>query len=276
MTGRALEAALRRMPEFRPGHVWLTGAGPGDPGLLTLHALAGIEQADVLVHDALVSPCILDLARPDARLVFAGKRGGRPSAKQPDIAAQLVELARQGHRVLRLKGGDPYMFGRAGEEVLVLAEHGIPFRVIPGITSGLASLTAALIPATLRGVNHAIVLATGHAGGDEETPTIDWTALARLGQPIVLYMAVSRLAAIVAELLAGGLSAETPAAVIAEATTPCQRVLVSTLARLPDDLAREGLASPAIVVVGEIVAMRGRLLALLPELAEAAPWQHAL
>jgi uroporphyrin-III C-methyltransferase len=261
-----------RMEELRPGHVWLTGAGPGDPGLLTLHALSGLEQADVVVYDALVAPEILELRRPGARLVFAGKRGGKPSVNQTDIVVRLVELARQGLRVLRLKGGDPYMFGRAGEEALALAEHGIPFRVIPGITAGLAALTGALIPATLRGVNQAVVLATGHAEGGDGAPAVDWGLLARLGQPIVLYMAVARIRETVRALLEGGLAAETPAAVIAAATTPRQRVLVSTLSRLPDDVARQQIEAPAVVVVGEIVSMRARLLALLPELANAEQW----
>jgi len=271
----ALAALLRTMPTLPAGHVWLAGAGPGDPGLLTLLALSALAQADAVVHDALVDRRILALARPDAEKLFAGKRGGRPSVDQADIAATLVALARAGKKVLRLKGGDPYVFGRGGEEALALAKAGIPFRVIPGITAGIAGLTAALIPATQRGVNQAFVLATGHgADGDEATGAVDWAALARFGQPIVLYMAVTHIAAIVRALLAGGMAAETPAAVVSSATTPGQRVLVSTLAALPKDLAREQPATPAIVVVGEIVAMRARLLALLPELEREAFW-HA-
>ena len=275
----SVAALLDRLPELRPGHVWLAGAGPGDPGLLTLHALSGLTQADVIVHDALVDPRILGLGRADAERVFAGKRGGKPSVHQADITATLVTLAQAGRRVLRLKGGDPYVFGRGGEEALVLAEHGIPFRVIPGITAGIGGLAAALIPATLRGVNQAVVLATGHGAegleGAERLPgAVDWAALARLGQPIVVYMAITHVAAIARALLAGGLAGETPAAVIASATTPQQKVLVSTLAALPADLAAAALGTPAIVVVGGIVAMRARLLALLPDLAEAAPWRH--
>jgi uroporphyrin-III C-methyltransferase len=269
---------LDRLPELKPGHVWLAGAGPGDPGLLTLHALSGLSQADAVVHDALVDARILDLGRAGAERIFAGKRGGKPSVGQADIAARLVALARAGRRVLRLKGGDPYVFGRGGEEALVLAEHGIPFRVIPGVTAGIGGLAAALIPATLRGVNQAVVLATGHGaegleGTDQLPGAVDWAALARLGQPIVVYMAISHVPAIARALLAGGMAAATPAAVIACATTPRQRVLVSTLAALPADLAASGLGTPAIVVVGGIVAMRQRLLDLMPELAEAAPWR---
>jgi uroporphyrin-III C-methyltransferase len=272
-----LDAVLRRMPELRPGQVWLAGAGPGDPALLTLGALAGLAQADVVVHDALVDARILELAQPGARRVFAGKRGGRPSAEQADISAQLVRLAQQGARVLRLKGGDPYVFGRGAEEVLALAEHGIPFRVIPGVTSGLAGLTMALIPATMRGVNKAIVLATGHgADGEEGVDSLDWAAIARLGQPVVLYMAIARVAVIARALLAGGMPADTAAAVIASATLPGQRVLVATLGSLADTIGRAGIGAPAIVVIGDIVRVRARLLALLPQLAEEAlAWPQA-
>jgi uroporphyrin-III C-methyltransferase len=272
----AIDALLRQMPELPAGHVWLAGAGPGDPGLLTLHALSALAQADVVVHDALVDRRILDLARPDAARLFAGKRGGRPSVDQADIAATLVALARAGKKVLRLKGGDPYVFGRGGEEALALAEAKIPFRVIPGITAGIGGLAAALIPATLRGVNQAIVLATGHGADDGETAGgVDWTALGRLGQPIVIYMAVTHIGAIVRKLLAGGMDPATPAAVIACATTQEQSVLVGTVASLPDAIARERVATPAIVVVGQIVKMRARLLALLPDLEREAAWHAA-
>jgi siroheme synthase len=169
-----------------------------------------------------------------ARLEFAGKRGGKPSADQADISQRLVALARGGQRVLRLKGGDPFVFGRGGEEAMVLAAAGVPFRVIPGVTAGLAALAAAAIPATLRGVNRAVIFAAGH-GADED---FDWAPLARTGQPIVLYMVMHNLERIAAALMAAGLAAQTPAAVIASATTPQQRVLVSTLAELSAAAAR--------------------------------------
>lgn len=265
---------LAYTPELAPGHVWLAGAGPGDPGLLTLHALSGLRQADAIVHDALVDSRILDLGNPSAERIFAGKRGGKPSVDQADITATLVALARAGRRVLRLKGGDPYVFGRGGEEALVLAEQGIPFRVVPGVTAGIGGLASALIPATQRGVNQAVVLATGHGAEDGDLAgAVDWHALARLGQPIVVYMAITHVAAITRILREGGLPGDTPAAVIASATTPRQKVLVSTLAELPDALAASDLRTPALVVVGRIVAMRARLLALLPEL-EGLAW-HA-
>src|SRR5436853_300543 len=180
----ALVALRGRMPELLPGHVWLAGAGPGDPGLLTLDALAGLIQADVVVHDALVDARVLALAGPETRLELAGKRGGRPSAAQDDISKRLIELAGAGLRVLRLKGGDPCVFGRGGEEALALASAGVPFRLIPGVTAGLAGLAAASIPATLRGVNHAVIFATGHGASEHDGP--DWAALAQTGQPIVL------------------------------------------------------------------------------------------
>lgn len=241
---------------FEPGHVWLAGAGPGDPGLLTLDALAGLQQADVVVHDALVDQRILELAGPQARLEFAGKRGGKPSANQADISERLVALARAGQRVLRLKGGDPFIFGRGGEEAMTLAAAGIPFRIIPGVTSGLAALAAAGIPATLRGINRAVIFAAGH--GAEEN--FDWAPLARAGQPIVLYMVMHNLDRIVAALMDGGLAGATPAAVIASATTPRQRVLVSTLDKVAEEARAENFEPPAIVVIGDIVKMRERLV----------------
>ena len=267
-------SVLAGMPVLQPGHVWLAGAGPGDPGLLTLHALSALGQADTVVFDALVDARVLELVPESAERLFAGKRGGRPSAEQADITAQLIGLARQGRRVLRLKGGDPFVFGRGGEEVLALAEHGIPFRVIPGISAGLAALTAAFIPATLRGENQAIVLATGHSADAAEVlpGDVDWAALARLGQPMVLYMAVAHMPAITSELMAAGMPPETPAAAIVWATTPRQRVLRTTLGGLAEALAQSGLRSPAIIVIGSIVATRERLLALLPELEEVGGW----
>ena len=243
-------------PTFEPGHVWLAGAGPGDPGLLTLDAFAGLAQADVIVHDALVDARVLALAPARARLEFAGKRGGKPSATQADITARLIALARAGERVLRLKGGDPFVFGRGGEEAIALAAAKIPFRIIPGVTAGLAALAAAGIPATLRGVNRALIFAAGH-GAEED---FDWAPLARTGQPIVLYMVMHNLEEIAAALLRAGLAAATPAAVIASATTPRERILVSTLQNLAADARAKKFEPPAIVVIGDIVGLRGRLL----------------
>lgn len=246
------------MPTFEPGSVWLVGAGPGDPGLLTARAIHALATADVLVYDALVAPDILKLVRTDAELEFAGKRGGKPSAKQRDITERLIELARQGKRVLRLKGGDPFVFGRGGEEALALVAAGIPFHVVPGITSGLGGLAAAGIPATTRDTNQAIILMTGHYAmqGPE---AIDWAAFARTGVPLVLYMAMNNLPAITAELLRAGMAPTTPVAFVNKATTPEQKVLVSTLATAIADVEAAGIEAPAITVIGSIVPVRAAL-----------------
>ena len=251
-----LTAERTGVPVLAPGHVWLAGAGPGDPGLLTLDALAGLQQAEVIVYDALVDPRVLALAGRQAQLEFAGKRGGKPSATQSDISRRLVELAHAGRRVLRLKGGDPFMFGRGGEETTALAAAGIPFRVIPGITAGLAALAAAAIPATLRGVNRAVIFAATHAVEED----FDWAPLARTGQPIVLYMVMHSLERIAAALTQAGLAGTTPAAVIASATTPQERILISTLEKVAADAREQKFEPPAIVVIGDIVNAREQLL----------------
>jgi uroporphyrin-III C-methyltransferase len=251
-----LTAERTGVPVLAPGHVWLAGAGPGDPGLLTLDALAGLQQAEVIVYDALVDPRVLALAGRQAQLEFAGKRGGKPSATQSDISRRLVELAHAGRRVLRLKGGDPFMFGRGGEETTALAAAGIPFRVIPGITAGLAALAAAAIPATLRGVNRAVIFAATHAVEED----FDWAPLARTGQPIVLYMVMHSLERIAAALMQAGLAGTTPAAVIASATTPQERILISTLEKVAADAREQKFEPPAIVVIGDIVNAREQLL----------------
>jgi uroporphyrin-III C-methyltransferase len=254
-------------PDFQAGTVWLVGAGPGDPGLLTLHAANALAQADVVVHDALVDPRILGLARAGASLEFAGKRGGRASVAQDSITRRLIALAREGRRVLRLKGGDPFVFGRGGEEALALARAGIPFRIVPGVSSGLASLAIHGIPATTRDSNHAVILATGHCADGRAA---DWAALARTGAPLVLYMAVANLASIVAALLEGGLPGSTPALVVHAATTADEAVLDATLDTLPRLAEARAVQSPAIVVIGAIAAFRSQIVDhLLPLTAGA-------
>jgi len=255
---QALTALRGDYPAFAPGEVWLVGAGPGDPGLLTLDALAGLLQADVVVHDALVDARVLALARSGAQMQFAGKRGGKPSIAQEDICAQLIELARRGLRVVRLKGGDPFVFGRGGEEILALAAAGVPFRVVPGVTAGLGGLASAGIPATMRGVNQAVILATGH--DPDEEGNMDWSALAHTRQPIVLYMGLRNLEKIAAALMRGGLPASTPAAVIASATLADQQVLVSKLGSIASETHAANFAAPAMVVIGNIVRTRQQLL----------------
>src|ERR1700722_9438067 len=204
------------LPRFCPGEVWLAGAGPGDPGLLTLHAANALSQADVILYDALVHDAVLRLADPAAVLEFAGKRGGRPSPNQRDITERLIELARQGQRVLRLKGGDPFVFGRGGEEAAGLAAAGISFRIIPGLTAGLAGLAYANILATTRDTNHGVILVTGqYAAGTERA--MEWSALAQSRLPIIIYMGMSRLPEIAVALMTAGLPHETPVAVVCEA-----------------------------------------------------------
>jgi uroporphyrin-III C-methyltransferase len=264
----AIAELLAGGPTLEPGQVWLVGAGPGDPRLLTVAAISGLRQADVVVYDALVSEQVLALARPEAQRQFAGKRGGKPSAKQADITAVLIGLAKAGKRVLRLKGGDPFVFGRGGEETLALAKAGIPFLVVPGVTAGLAALTAAAIPATMRGFNQALILATGHGADDADGP--DWPALARTGQPLVLYMAMAHLPRIADRLMEGGLAPSTPAAAIKGASTADERVVVSTLGSLVEAVAIAGLQPPATVVIGHIVSVRADLHALATSLRSVA------
>lgn len=259
---RAAEAARRVLmtePRLLPGHVWLVGAGPSDPSQLTLQALAALTQADSLVHDALVDARILELASPTAERIFVGKRGGRPSIAQAEICERLVALARAGRRVIRLKGGDPYVFARGGEEVLALAQAGIPFRVIAGLTSGLAALTAAAIPATVRGVNQSLVLITGHEGDIHAPGAPNWALFAKLAAPLVIYMALRNIEAISDALMAGGMRSDTPAAVIAATGTAAEQVIVATLGRIGQRIEEANVRAPAIFVVGEIVAHRAAL-----------------
>ncbi|WP_412472486.1 uroporphyrinogen-III C-methyltransferase [Ensifer adhaerens] len=247
------------LPALEKGSVWLVGAGPGDPGLLTLHAANALRQADVIVHDALVNEDCLKLARPGAVLEFAGKRGGKPSPKQRDISLRLVELARAGNRVLRLKGGDPFVFGRGGEEALTLVEHQVPFRIVPGITAGIGGLAYAGIPVTHREVNHAVTFLTGHDSSGLVPDRINWQGIASGSPVIVMYMAMKHIGAITANLIAGGRSPDEPVAFVCNAATPQQAVLETTLARAEADVAAAGLEPPAIVVVGEVVRLRAAL-----------------
>jgi uroporphyrin-III C-methyltransferase len=233
------------------------GAGPGDPGLLTLYAQFALRTADVVVYDALVSEPVLALAQPRAKKIFAGKRGGRPSAKQHDISRKLVELARRGLRVLRLKGGDPFIFGRGGEEALALVAAGIPFRVVPGISAGVGGLAYAGIPLTHRDSNHAVLLVTGYTAGGELARDLDWHAIAKAAPAIVVYMGLKHLGAVTDALIAAGRSPDEPVAVVSHATLPTQRVLESTLGAVTK--AARGMNTPAVVVIGPVVRFRAGL-----------------
>jgi uroporphyrin-III C-methyltransferase len=247
------------LPDFEPGWVWLVGAGPGDPGLLTVLALKALGEADAVVYDALVDERTLMLARRGALLEFAGKRGGKPSPKQPDISQRLVQLAREGRRVLRLKGGDPFVFGRGGEEALALVAAKVPFRVVPGVTAGIGGLAYAGIPATHRDVNEAVTFVTGHNVSGEVPDGIDWPALARGAPVLVFYMALKHLPQIRDRLIEGGRPAGEPAAVVSHAATEKQRTLVTSLARLVEDAEAARMEPPAIVVVGPAVKMAAGL-----------------
>ncbi len=252
-----MEFSAIQLPEFAPGWVWLVGAGPGDPALLTLAAAHALQTADVVVYDALVDPRILALANKNAEQVYAGKRGGRPSPKQPDISARLVQLARAGHRVLRLKGGDPFVFGRGGEEALALVAAGIPFRVVPGITAATGGLAYAGIPVTHRDVNTAVTFVTGHNVKGDVPDNLDWPALARGAPVLVFYMALKHLDEIAARLIDGGRDAAEPAAIVAAATTGEQRIIETTLGAAPSRA--HAVAPPALFVVGEVVRLRAGL-----------------
>ncbi len=247
------------MPEFLPGTVWLAGAGPGDPGLLTILAAHALSFADVIVYDALVDESVLALAGGDAVLEYAGKRGGKPSPKQRDISLRLVELAREGKRVLRLKGGDPFVFGRGGEEALTLAAHGVPFRIVPGITAGIGGLAYAGIPVTHRDTNQVVTFLTGHDQNGLVPDAIDWEAVAKGSPVIVMYMAMKHIAGIADSLIAAGRRADEPLAFVCNAATKDQTVLETTIGRAAQDAANAGIEPPAIVVVGEVVRLRSGL-----------------
>jgi uroporphyrin-III C-methyltransferase len=254
-----IDSARLQLPDFAPGSVWLVGAGPGDPGLLTALALHALDHADTLVYDALVDPRILELARPGAVLESAGKRGGRPSPSQPDISARLIRLARDGNRVLRLKGGDPCVFGRGGEEALALADAQIPFRIVPGITAGIGGLAYAGIPVTHRDIASAVTFVTGHERGGAVPEGLDWAAIARGSPVIVLYMALNHLDRIAARLIAAGRPRHEPVAIISKATTPAQRVLVSSLEEAAASAQAARIEAPTIIVIGAVVGLRATL-----------------
>jgi uroporphyrin-III C-methyltransferase len=233
------------------GKVYLIGAGPGDPELITIKALKALQAANVVLMDDLVNRELLQHA-PQARVIEVGKRGGCKSTPQHFINRMMVALAEQGQVVARLKGGDPYLFGRGGEEVLALRTAGVPVEVIPGITSGIAAPASMGIPVTHRELSHGVSFITGHTQNDEAP---DWQALVRGGTTLVIYMGMKRLPSIVTDLLAAGLAPDTPAAAIQQGTLPQQRHIVSTVSMLPLAVQQEGLSSPGIIVVGDVVRL---------------------
>lgn len=244
----------------RTGAVYLVGAGPGDPGLLTVRGRELLNTCDVIVYDALVNPLLIERSRldrtTDVERIFVGKRGGAPSMEQAAITAILVRLALDGKHVVRLKGGDPLVFGRGGEEAIALAGAGIDFEIVPGVTAGVAAPAYAGIPVTHRGIATSVTFITGHEDPGKDRDQTDWAALARAGGTLVLYMGVSRLGKIASALIAGGRPRDTPAALIEWGTYPHQRTVTATLETLSAVAAREKVIAPSIAVVGDVVALR--------------------
>ncbi|QRN93699.1 uroporphyrinogen-III C-methyltransferase [Archangium violaceum] len=244
------------------GKVYLVGAGPGDPGLLTLRAARLLGDAEAVVYDRLIHPEVLKHARPRARLLFVGKEGGGESVAQEEINALLISQARLGRMVVRLKGGDPFVFGRGAEEALALEAAGIPYEVVPGVSSGVAAPAAAAIPVTHRGVSGSVTFATGHRAG--KAP--DWAHLAG-AETLVLFMAGGRLEEATLALIAAGRSANTPAAIVEAGTWEHQRVIEAPLASIAARAREAAVGSPALLVVGEVVSLRSQL----PSLSRSAP-----
>jgi uroporphyrinogen III methyltransferase/synthase len=242
-----------------PGTVYLVGAGPGDPELLTIKARRLLGEADVVVYDHLVAPELLDLAGPLCERIFAGKKGGQFCSPQNVTDETLVRLALEGKTVVRLKGGDPFVFGRGGEEAAALAAAGIAFEIVPGVTSALAAAAYAGIPLTHRLHSSSVVLMTGHEDPSKPGATVRWEDYARLKATLCIYMGVKNLATIASRLEAGGLAATTPAAIVQSATTGEHRRILGTLGTLADLAARENIVAPAMIIVGEVAAFSEKL-----------------
>lgn len=239
------------------GKVWLVGAGPGDPELLTLKAARLIAAADVLVYDHLVGDGIADLARNDARRIYAGKEASKHTLPQEDINRLLVDLAREGLAVVRLKGGDPFIFGRGGEELETLVEAGIPFEVVPGVTAAAGCGAYSGFPLTHREHAQAVTFVTGHL--KDGSVNLDWPALARPCHTVVFYMGLGAASEICRQMIAHGLPAETPAAVVCNGTQPDQKTLLATLGTLPTAIEASGIKPPALIVVGSVVSLHSKL-----------------
>ena len=250
-------AKMTQASRLSPGKVWLVGAGPGDPDLLTVKAARLIAQADVLVYDHLVGDGIMDLARPDARRIYAGKEASNHTLPQDAINDLLVRLAKENLAVIRLKGGDPFIFGRGGEELETLAASGIPFEVVPGVTAAAGCASYSGFPLTHRAHAQAVVFVTGHL--KDGTVNLDWPALARPNQTVVFYMGIGAAGEICRQMMAHGLPSLTPAAVVRNGTLPDQRTLLATLDTLPQRIAESEIKPPALIVVGSVVNLHAKL-----------------
>lgn len=256
-----LQFSLDREAGVRPARVTLVGAGPGDPELLTVKAANALRGASLVLYDHLVSKAVLGLVPAEADLVYVGKESGHHTLPQEGIIELMVRLAKSGRRLVRLKGGDPYIFGRGGEEAQALAAAGIPFDVIPGISAAQGASAASGIPLTHRDHAESLVYATGHLRGEGESRSVDldWTLLSRPRQTVVIYMGVGTLPVISAQLQAHGLPGDTPAAIVERATLPDQRTVVGTLARLPEIARAHDVRTPALIIIGTVVSLQSTL-----------------
>lgn len=244
--------------------MYLVGAGPGDPGLMTLRGKGLLEQADAVIYDALISPPILAMINPDAEKIDGGKRPGRHTKSQTETTQLLIDLVQRHGVVVRLKGGDPFMFGRGGEEMSALREAGIEVEVVPGITAGIAAPAYAEIPVTHREYSSSVVFVTGHEATQKYRPAVNWSAIAAGAETIVIYMGIQNLPNIIAALITGGLSPATPIALIRWGTWPEQTELVGTLDSIVEQLQAQDFSPPAIAVIGNVIHYRQQLQDLLP------------
>lgn len=260
--------SMNKSPQApRTGIVYLIGSGPGDLDLLTLRAARLIGEADAVVYDHLIADGVLDLVRADAQKIYVGKETSRHTVPQDELNLLLVSLAREGKKVVRLKGGDPFIFGRGGEEIETLFEFGIPFEVVPGVTAAAGCAAYSGIPLTHRDHAQTVTFATGHL--KDGTINLDWQALARPKQTVVFYMGVGGIAEICREMIAHGLPESHPAAVVQNGTTSRQRVLTADLGTLPDKVKAAGVTSPALIIVGTVVSLQKKLQWFKPEMASS-------
>jgi uroporphyrin-III C-methyltransferase len=266
-------ASISQLQPGQVGKVYLVGAGPGDPGLLTLKGKALLDVADIVIYDALVSPAILELINPEAKLVNAGKRKGQHSLLQEETNQLLIDCARQARTIVRLKGGDPFIFGRGGEEMADLMAAGIAVEVVPGITSGIAAPAQAGIPLTHRDYSSSVMFVTGHEMAGKYRPQVNWAAIAQAAETIVIYMGIHNLERIIAELQAAGLAAATPIALVRWGTRPEQEELLGTLATIIAQVETADFKAPAIAVIGTVVKFRAELAVLVAktQVANAEP-----